>query len=94
MIVGVVDSHSWNIAALFSRRAFLKDAVVVQRAERHSDDRFVSARKENIENRQYAIEVLLLQIDFHVLGDEVARVERGLHCVLQISERTREIPDA
>ena len=35
-----------------------------------------------------------MQIDLHVFGDEVRRVQRRLHCVLQISQCAREIRDA
>ena len=94
MVIGVVDSHSRDAAPFFLRRAFLKGAVAAQRAERHIPDRFIGACKENVKDRQHAIEVLLLQIDFHVFGDEVSGSEGGLHCVLQIAERAGEVRDA
>src|SRR5256886_10042727 len=79
---------------LFPRRALLKGTVAVESTVRHTGDRFIGAGDESVENRQYATEGLLLQIDFHVFGDEVGRRERGLHCVLQVSECAGEVCDA
>src|SRR5207249_9668289 len=72
-------------------RALLKCAAAVERAERYVGDRFIGACDESIENRRYAIQVLLVQIDFHVFGDEVSRVQRGLHRVLRSEEHTSEL---
>ena len=93
MVIGVIDPHSWNVAAFFAWLARLKGAVAAQRAERHIGDRFVGAGDENVENGQYAVKILLLQIDFHVFGDEIGRAERGLHCVFQVAERAGKIRD-
>src|SRR5256886_11182576 len=85
----------WGIPpAYLSRRALLKSAAAVQRTVRHTGDRFIGAGDESVENRQYATEGLLLQIDFHVFGDEVGHSERGLHCVLEVAERAGEVGDA
>jgi len=35
-----------------------------------------------------------VQVDFHVFGDEVGRVQRGLHRVLQISQRAGQVCDS
>ena len=66
---------------LFSRRELFKCAVTVERAKSDVRDRFVCAHEKNVENRQHAIEVLLLQIDLHVFGDEyvVFLVMTSLH---------------
>src|ERR1041384_2588444 len=90
MVVGVTDSYSGNAAT----GALLKTAAAVERAKRHFSDGFVRPREVRVEDRQYAVEVLLLQIDFHVFGDEVGRLQGGFHRVFQISERTGEIRDA
>ena len=87
MIVGIPDSHSGNAAT----RTLLKRAAAVQRAERHVRDRFIGTGDECVENRQHAVEVLLLQIDFHVFGYEVGRLQRGFHRVLEVSKRGGKI---
>src|SRR2546428_10646859 len=80
--------------ASFPWCALLKGAVAVQSTVRHTGDRFIGADDENIKNRQYAVEGLLLQIDFHIFRDEVGGGERRLHRVLQVAERAGEVRDA
>src|SRR5216110_1350983 len=94
LVVGIVDAHPGNATAPFPRRALLKRTVAVESTVRHTGDRFIGAGDESVENRQYATDGLLLEIDFHVFGDEVGRRERGLHCVLQVAERAEEVCDA
>ena len=93
MIIGVADSHPGD-AAFLSPRGLFKCAVTVEPAEGHVRNRLIGAYDEDVENRQHTVEVLLLQIEFHVFGDEVGRVERGLHCVFQIPQRAGEVGDA
>src|SRR5438552_13368069 len=56
--------------ATTARSGFMHAPISIKRNESDILDRLVPAGEENIENRQRPTQVLLLQIDFHVLGDE------------------------
>src|SRR4029077_15216903 len=50
--------------------------------------------KKDIKNRQGAVELLLLQIDLHILGDKIACGERRVHRIFQVVQRSGQVRDA
>src|SRR5215469_4409849 len=85
LVVRITNSDSGSTAAFFPRRSFFEHTTTRERSERDVCDRFVRARDTTVKNRQDAIQVLLVQIDFHIFCDEVRRVKRRLHRVFKIA---------
>ena len=89
MIVGVIDSYAGSAAATGAAR--LKCSVSAERAESDIVDGFVRACEEHEEDRQRAVELLRLQIDLHVFGNEETEAQRGRHRLFKIVQRCAQI---
>src|ERR1700730_17330200 len=70
----ILDADAGGAAS--AGRALIEITAAIERTERDFVDVLAGAGQEDVEDRERAVELLLLQIDFHILGDKKAEAQR------------------
>src|SRR5262249_5911839 len=75
---------------LFVRRALTRLTARIQRNEADVSDRFSGARKKHVKDRQRSLELFVLQVRPHVLGDEEGKAEDAVEGFLEVLQNRIE----